>query len=368
MGAALQCQARALAGLFVGVAVVLDVVNGQGAFAGSSSSSGDAFGSGSIPGRVGLGGGFGSFSTGLGGGHSGAGAGSTGGFGSGLGGSQPFGNAGGFGRVAGGGGGFGGLGAGLADPGVDSTQPSDAVRDLLTAKDDVSDLLYGGGDVGDAREQGSSSPGSKGASPKRAKGVSAKSASEQKRSIAACFREARKRLEEESPDIMNAVASLMAQGASRPGQEFDEEQATNQVVFSMVFACSDRIKNDTIQLILDEDGRPSGDAVQSLFTASSPPRPSRRQFRFLEEVMGEERERMVQAMSQVETLGGVATIGRGFSAPARICYVTLVVGGLSAAGIWSYLHVSSKEKLQRHRTDKAMRRVKSERSSEKKKA
>jgi len=176
----------------------------------------------------------------------------------------------------------------------------------------------------------------------------------------ACLQAARMRMEARPEETEAAVGALINQAAQATTgmaemQEFSEEQATNQLLFSMILSCYHSIDSSSVDQIR-AGGRLSADEDEAIFKQSaSPPRPTRKQFRLLESVMNEQR---VKEMSEVNPgdVSGVNILGRGMSARAKVFYVVVVSVVLVGAVLWAFHRVSRPRQV-RERTTKAMRRV-----------
>lgn len=182
----------------------------------------------------------------------------------------------------------------------------------------------------------------------------------QRKRMRACLRAVRMRMGAKPEETEANIASLMSQAASsgRQSSEMSEDQIINQIVFSMVMSCYQRIDAASVGRVLKGDSLEEGtqEALFKQWAASL--RPTKRQFLLLEFVMKEEQARLLREAGPEDMPGTVNIIGRGMSSWMKVTYLLVVFGVLSSAGYFAIRRVLRQiHRPPRERTAKAMRKV-----------
>merc|ERR1711862_447895 len=134
------------------------------------------------------------------------------------------------------------------------------------------------------------------------------------------------------------------------------EKAIDQVFFSRVITCYQKIDADTV-VRLNTGKRLSKEESDALFESEVPPRPSRKQFQLLQSVMQEMQVKRMQELND-EMPGGIGIIGRSLTTSQKALYVLLIGVLLVAVLYWvSKRLFTARAPRMRERTDKGMRKV-----------
>eukprot|EP00932_Pfiesteria_piscicida_P012287 SRR837773.23628.p3 GENE.SRR837773.23628~~SRR837773.23628.p3 ORF type:complete len:187 (-),score=57.10 SRR837773.23628:63-575(-) len=159
-------------------------------------------------------------------------------------------------------------------------------------------------------------------------------------------------------EVEEAVGAMLQQASAAPSAEmagFTEEQATNQVVFTMVLGCYQNIDPASVDEVRGGGRLPAAVEDDVFKPAAAPLRPSRRQYRLLEKVMQEHRMKEMRVASP-EELYGMSVPGTGMSARAKALYVLLVVAILAAAVAWTGRWLlQAMEPREKERSSKSLR-------------
>jgi len=185
--------------------------------------------------------------------------------------------------------------------------------------------------------------------------------SSRRKRMTACLTATRTRMTAKPDEVDTAVGSLMAQreAAGAAGADglpdMTEEQAVNQLLFSMVMSCYAGIDNSSVSKVID-GGRLPPDAEEALFRqSSSPPRPTPQQFKLLESVIEEEQAKLMKEMRPEDMPGAPGIIGRSMSTRAKVAYVLVVIAGVFGGGLWA-LKRMMRGRPPKQRSAKAMRK------------
>lgn len=206
---------------------------------------------------------------------------------------------------------------------------------------DVSDLVGFGAKVGTTDVDRSLDPG------------------ERRKRMRSCVHAAQSWLETRPDEAETAIAGLLAQAQATPtqaGSDFSTEQAMNQLVFSMTMSCYQSIDVQAVEQVHAEQ-RLTKEQEDTIFKqSSSPPRPTRKQFRLLESVMKEEQQRRAQEVGPEAIPGEMNIIGSGMSPRAKAAYLLLVLTAFAGGAAYAFPKVL-RGKPPRERTAKMQRKL-----------
>lgn len=170
------------------------------------------------------------------------------------------------------------------------------------------------------------------------------------------------RPDEVAEEVGRMVAAMASQAlasgkSSGPMDEaMAEEQGNSQMLYSMLITCYYSIEGELAEAVYGGAPVPKESEEELFKNVASPPRPTRRQYRLIESVFKEERDKMMKEMDSGDMPGGMGVPGRNLTTSQKTFYVLAVLAAIFGGLLWA-LRRSLREKPARERTAKAMRKV-----------
>lgn len=184
-------------------------------------------------------------------------------------------------------------------------------------------------------------------------------ASGKRKRMRTCLSLVLEKIEAKPAETEEAVGTLMSQmspGSSAQNERMSEEQAMNQVVFNMVLTCYQNIDTSAVDVLASGSRLPAADEDAIFKQSAIPPRPTRKQYRLLEEVFQEHKQQELQTMPTEDLTGGLGIPGQNMSGKAKAIYLLLVASALLGGGAWAIPQVL-RERTGRQCTSKMMRKA-----------